>query len=170
MKKLLVTIFLVSVLGYATMPTVNYDEQFDREEIENINKHIINDTLSGLKLETFTFQERIFKTAKGEMVKKNVIVKKVKPGDKVVYINRVINETGKAKRNIVVKNPIPKGTKYLHGSAICDKGCTISYSSNQGATLQSKDDTTQNYNYLEFHFYQILANQEVRMGFRVVIE
>ena len=170
MKKLLATIFLISVLGYAAMPTVNYDEQFDSEEIENINDHIINDALLGLKLETLTFQERILKTAKGETVKKNVTVKKVKHGDKVVYINRVINETGEVKRNIVVRNPIPQGTRYLHGSAVCDKGYTISYSSNQGTTLQSKDDTTQNYNYLEFHFYQILANQEVRMGFRVIIE
>ena len=170
MKKLLTTILLISVLGYAAMPTVNYDEQFDSEEIKNINEHIVNDALFGLKLETLTFQEQILKTAKGEMVKKNVAVKKVKPGDKVVYINRVINETGEIKRNIVVRNPIPQGTQYLHGSAICDKGCAISYSSDQGSTLQSKEDAAKNYNYLEFHFYQILANQEVRMGFRVIIE
>lgn len=170
LKKILTTTLLLSLMGYASMPTVNYDEQFDDAEMENINEHIVDDTLLGLDLQSLTFQEMTVKTPDGKEEQKNVSVKKVKAGEKVVYINRLINQTGQTKQGIIVKNPIPQGTRYVHGSAICDKGCTISYSSNQGTTLDKNEDTHRNYDYLEFHFYQIAPNSEVRMGFRAVIE
>lgn len=169
-SKFATTLAMVSMMAYASMPTVNYDEQFDTAEIENINEHIVDNALTGLKLESLTFQEQMLKTAEGTTVKKNIAVKKVKAGDKVVYINRLTNETGEIKHNIVVKNPMPSGTTYIHGSAICGQGCTISYSSNQGITLDTQEDSAQHYDYIEFHFYQIPANQEVRMGFRATIE
>lgn len=169
-KKLLTTTLFVSALGYASMPTVNYDDQFDSAEIDTINENIEEDALSGLNLESLTFQEETVKTEDGQEVKKNVPVQKVEHGQEVVYINRLVNQNSEAKRNIVVKNPIPYGTKYVIGSALCNEGCTIQYSNDSGITLNGSEQATDLYNYIEFHFFQVPANSEVRMGFRAVVE
>ena len=99
LKKILTTTLLVSVMAYASMPTVNYDEQFDDAEMENINEHIVDDTLLGLDLQSLTFQEMTVKTPDGKEEQKNVSVKKVKAGEKVVYINRLINQGWVEQRN-----------------------------------------------------------------------
>lgn len=68
----------------------------------------------------------------------------------------------------MVKNSVPEGTEYVKDSAICDKGCTISYSMDGGETFESSDNGKQ-YNYIEFHFSKINPKKEVRMGFRAIV-
>ncbi|MCH9739549.1 MAG: hypothetical protein K0U38_01725 [Epsilonproteobacteria bacterium] len=165
-KKLLTVTLLVSLLLHADMPTVNYDNQFDNEEMSQIDETM----LSSLKLESLVFQEKLVDGADGKKIKKNVPVKQVKAGEKVVYINRILNTNSESKRNIVVKNPIPYGTEYVVDSAVCDHGCVISYSVDGGETLSNTDTSGEGYNYIEFHFKQIPANKELRMGFRAIIQ
>jgi len=70
--------------------------------------------------------------------------------------------------SIVVKNPIPNGTEYVKGSAICQGICTISYSTDGGRTLVKKEDS--GVNFIEFYFKNIPAQKEFRMGFRAVVK
>ncbi len=67
-----------------------------------------------------------------------------------------------SKDNIIVKNPIPKGVEYIKGSATCDSGCTIFYSSDTKDKL-SKNDSG-NIDYIEFYFNSIPANQRGSNG------
>jgi hypothetical protein len=157
-KNTLVLLVLISSGLLAMGHTINYDDKFNEEEQQEINSNSI-DTLSDINLESFVFQEKNGK---------NIPVKKVKRNSKVVYINRVINSSSSLKRDIVVKNPIPNGTEYVKGSAICQGICTISYSTDGGKTLVQKEDS--GVNFIEFYFKNIPAQKEFRMGFRAVVK
>ena len=157
-KNILVLLVLVSSGLLAMGHTVNYDDKFNEEEQQEINSNSI-DILSNINLESFVFQEKNGK---------NIPVKRVKRNSKVVYINRIMNSNSSPKRDIVVKNPIPSGTEYVNGSAICQGICTISYSTDGGETLVQKEDS--GINFIEFHFKTIPAQKEFRMGFRAIVK
>jgi len=159
MKKMLV--MLSFSMGLWSMGhTINYDDKFNEEETQEVNSNAVEEeTVENIELKTFAFIEKNGK---------NIPVKKVKRNSKVVYINKVINSNSNSKRDIVVKNPIPNGTKYIKGSAICQGSCTISYSSDGGETLIQKDDGQ--VNFIEFHFKTIPSYKEFRMGFRAIVE
>lgn len=78
------------------------------------------------------------------------------------------NDSSNIKRDIILKNPIPKGTEYVRGSAICNNGCTISYSSSSGDALSSSEDGI--INYIEYYFKSMNVGKEYRMGFRAVVK
>jgi uncharacterized repeat protein (TIGR01451 family) len=160
-KAVLVLWILLSSYIFAMGSDVNYDDKFNQQEQREVNRQSINSSLSGIELKTAAFQER-----RG----KNVPVKKVRRNSRVVYINRVINKSNSAKRDIIVKNPIPFGTKYVNGSARCEGGCIISYSTDGGANLVSKEERGENYNYIEFYFKNIPPHKEYRMGFRAIVK
>jgi uncharacterized repeat protein (TIGR01451 family) len=160
-KNILVVSVLVSSYLFSMGSSVNYDDEFNKKEQQEVNANSIESKLAGLKLDSFVFVEKDGK---------NIPVKKVKIGSKVVYINRVINSSDSIKRDIVVKNPIPDGVEYVVGSAICQDGCTISYSTDGGKTLVEKQNSNMTYNYIEFHFPTIAPHQEIRMGFRAVVK
>jgi uncharacterized repeat protein (TIGR01451 family) len=155
--------------------TPNYDERYDSEVASVVGEdvHAMRATkartLSSLELKSYSFQEKLIVGRDGKKNKKNMPVKQVKRGSAVVYINRILNKSNETKTEIVVKNPIPEGTVYVKDSAICDKGCAISYSTDGGATLETSDDGKR-YNYIEFHFSNIYPKKEVRMGFRAIVE
>ncbi len=159
-KNILVTLLFISSIIYAMGDNINYDEQFNQEDNREIDKNLDN-RLANITLQTFVFKE---------INGKNIPITKVKLGTKVVYINKVINSNSEVRKDIVIKNPIPKGTSYEIGSAICNGGCIISYSTNGGATLTNKEEVGKRYNYLEFYFKKIPAYKEFRMGFRAVVE
>jgi len=159
MKKIL--LILSFSMGLWSMGhTINYDDKFNEEETQEVNSNAIEDnSLNNIELKTSAFIEKNGK---------NISVKKVKRNSKVVYINRIINSNSSEKRDIVVKNPIPLGTEYIKGSAICQGICTISYSSDGGETLIQQDDSQ--VNYIEFHFRTIPSYKEFRMGFRAIVK
>ncbi len=159
MRVLILIFFMLSLL-YPMGSTINYDEQYNQEEIREVNQAVKENPLKNIILETFVFQERNGK---------NIPVKRVEIGSRVVYINRVINSNSEPRKGIVVKNPIPNGAKYIKGSAICDGGCIISYSTDGGTTLTQNENEGENYNYIEFFFKSIPAYKEYRMGFRAII-
>jgi len=159
MKKILLMLSLSMGL-WSMGHTINYDDKFNEEETQEVNSNAVEEeTVENIELKTFAFIEKNGK---------NIPVKKVKRNSKVVYINKVINSNSNSKRDIVVKNPIPSGTKYIKGSAICQGTCTISYSSDGGETLIQKDDGQ--VNFIEFHFKTIPSYKEFRMGFRAIVE
>ena len=63
-------------------------------------------------------------------------VKKVIPGDTVLYRNIVSNFGDKALKNIVLNNDIPKHTKYIKNSAKCSVKCNIFLSTDGGRTFK----------------------------------
>jgi len=159
MKKILLILSLSMGL-WSMGHTINYDDKFNEEETQEVNSNAIEEnSLENIKLKTFAFIEKNGK---------NIPVKKVKRNSKVVYINKVINSNSTPRRDIVVKNPIPTGTEYVNGSAICQGICTISYSRDRGKTLISKDNGE--INYIEFHFKTIPSYKEFRMGFRAIVK
>ncbi len=176
MRRVALLIISTHLLFGMGSDNINYDEQFDRvdetlstEESSVEEEEIIRATpkppkpdkreiLSSLKLKVFTLKE------KGG---KSISVKFIESGSSVIYLNSVTNRADVDRENIVIKNPIPKGVKYLKGSATCDSGCTIFYSSDGGENLSR--DETRNVNYIEFYFQAIPAHKEVRMGFRAVV-
>jgi len=159
MKKIL--LILSFSMGLWSMGhTINYDDKFNEEETQEVDSNAIEEnSLNNIELKTSAFIEKNGK---------NISVKKVKRNSKVVYINRIINSSSSEKRDIVVKNPIPRGTEYIKGSAICQGICTISYSSDGGETLMQKDNGE--INYIEFHFKTIPSYKELRMGFRAIVK
>ncbi|HHB94404.1 MAG TPA: hypothetical protein ENK88_04590 [Campylobacterales bacterium] len=158
-KNILFLSFLAISGVWAMGHTVNYDEQFNEQEEQEVNSNSVEEPLSNINLDSSAFQEKNGK---------NIPVKKVKRNSKVVYINSVKNSDSSSKKNIIVKNPIPNGTEYVKGSAICQGVCTISYSTDGGETLTQKEDN--GINYIEFHFKAIPAGKEFRMGFRAVVK
>jgi uncharacterized repeat protein (TIGR01451 family) len=162
-KNVLIVSVMVSSYLLGMGNTINYDNQFNTQEEREVDANAINTTniLSRLKLETFAFQEKNGR---------NVPVKRVKRGSKVVYINRVTNLDGTPKKNIVVKNPIPRGTKYIVGSAKCENGCTISFSTDGGRTFVEQEREGEDYNYIEFYFKEIPPFKKLRMGFRTIVK
>jgi len=159
MKKILVILSLSMGL-WSMGHTINYDDKFNEEETQEVNSNAVEEnSLDNIELKTFAFIEKNGK---------NIPVKKVKRDSKVVYINKVINSNSSPRRDIVVKNPIPSGTEYVKGSAICQGSCIISYSSDGGETLIQKDNGE--INYIEFHFKTIPSYKEFRMGFRAVVK
>ena len=169
--RILIFIFFISNLLYPMGSNINYDDKYHEEEIKEVDRAVVHshhnrqyrnpiNPLKNIILESFVFQERNGK---------NIKVKRVKIGSSVVYINRVINSNSEPRSGIIVKNPIPNGAKYINGSAICDGGCIISYSTDGGTTLTQKESRSTNYNYIEFLFKTIPAYKEYRMGFRAII-
>ena len=157
-------------------PVPNYDEKFNENINERIKENMATTTsntedvvqvvrkeqrssnLSNIRLKSFVFQE---------IKQKNIPVKKVKSGTDVVYINVITNDSSDTKRDIVIKNPIPQGTEYVHGSATCNNGCIISYSTNFGAKLTSQESNI--VSYLEYYFKSMGAGQEFKMGFKATV-
>jgi len=172
-------IFLIASISTTMLcamggPVPNYDEKFNDNINERIKENMARTTpyigevveveqpsnnLSNIRLKSLVFQE-----IKG----KNIPVKEVTRGSKVVYINLLKNDSSNIKRDIILKNPIPKGTEYVRGSAICNNGCTISYSSSSGDTLSSSEDGI--INYIEYYFKSMNVGKEYRMGFRAVVK
>jgi len=142
--------------------TINYDDKFNEEEREEVDSNAIaieENSLDNIELKSSAFIEKNGK---------NISVKKVKRNSKVVYINRLINSNSTPRRDIIVKNPIPEGTEYIKGSAICQGSCIISYSNDGGETLTKNDNG--NVNYIEFYFKTIPSYKELRMGFRAIVK
>ena len=156
-------------------PVPNYDEKFNEninqriketmpiiEEVVPIVKEKVEQRFSdttNIRLKSLVFQE---------VNHRNIPVREVKSGSKVVYINIAINDSSDIKKDIVIRNPIPMGTEYVRGSATCDNRCIISYSSSFGDTLSSNEDG--DINYIEYHFKRMDSGKEYRMGFRAVIK
>ena len=187
-KSILIMICTLSGLLNAMGVDVNYDEKFDSEEKQEITTTVTEpvepppppkevkikpvvaeNPLEGLVLKSLYFQKKVV-TKNGKKLKKFVEVEDALIESKVTYITKLINNTTLPRKNIVVKNPIPVGAKYILGTASCLDVCTIRYSADNGATFVETDKGGEEYNYLEFTFSSVPAKKEFRMGFDTIIQ
>ena len=175
-------VFLIGAISTTMLcamggPVPNYDERFNENINERIKENMATSTvsnisnveevieieqpsnnISNIRLRSLVFQE---------INRKNVPVTKVKAGTDVVYINVATNDSSNIKRDIVIKNPIPNGTEYVRGSATCNNGCIISYSTHSGSKLTSQESSV--VLYIEYYFKSMNAGQEYKMGFRATV-
>ena len=187
-KNILIMICTLSGLLNAMGVDVNYDEKFDSAERSQVTTTVsepvkptpppkevkIKETstqnpLEGLVLKSLYFQKKII-NKKGKKFKKYVEVKDALIESKVTYITKLINNTTVPRKDIVVKNPLPLGVKYVLGTASCLDACTIRYSADNGATFVETDKGGEEYNFIEFTFSSVPAKKEFRMGFDTIIQ
>jgi len=186
-KIFLISIVCSSILFGMGNDNINYDEQFDRvdetysvEAAETIDESGVEEEQIRLEDEREDRVDEIIDKSQilldltldsfaiENINGKNRRVRYVLKNSPVIYINRLINRSSIEKRGIIVKNPIPKGSEYIKGSATCGSGCKIFYSNDNGETLLGHEEGR--VNYIEFYFDTIPPNREVRMGFRAIVK
>jgi uncharacterized repeat protein (TIGR01451 family) len=89
-------------------------------------------------LESKQFKEVKKIDKKGHIVKVLEDIKKVIPGDIVVYQNVVSNFEKQPLKNLVLNNKIPTSTKYVKNSAKCSTKCELRFSNDGGKTFKLK--------------------------------
>ncbi len=142
-----------------TMPIIEDSMPIKQEVVSVVKVEQHSSNITNIRLKSLVFQE---------VNHKNIPVREVKSGSKVVYINVAINDSSDIKKDVIIRNPIPSGTEYIRGSATCDNRCIISYSSSFGDALSLHEDD--NVNYIEYHFKRMDLGKEYRMGFRAVVK
>ena len=86
-----------------------------------------------------SFQELTKVTPSGEKVKEWVKASKVVPGTVIRYMNTLNNDGAKSATKLVIKNPIPKNMEYVSNSALCQTGCSVSYSVDGGKSYKKAE-------------------------------
>lgn len=86
-----------------------------------------------IKLVITAEKEVTVKEGSGE-VKKRVSAKTIEPGEIIIYTIRYSNRGNEVATNVDVKNPVPKNTTYVSGSAR-GKGADITFSADGGKTF-----------------------------------
>ena len=100
----------------------------------------------------------------------------VKPGDVIMYTVVAKNNSRCPLNNLVLKQPIPKGTQYVKDSAMAIKGAELLFSIDGGKTFSAKPTIGKqivpatNYNYLRWRFLSKLpANTQVKTTYKLQI-
>lgn len=78
--------------------------------------------------------ERQVATPEGRLTLQRVPVDKALPGDMVIFVNTITNNSDAAAENLAVKNPIPPDMLFVSGSATGEKAI-ITFSVNGGASF-----------------------------------
>ena len=86
-------------------------------------------------LETKQLKETKVINKRGQIVKILKDIKKVVPGDTVIYQNIVSNFEDKPLKKLVLNNKIPEHTKYVKNSAKCSVKCDVLLSNDGGRTF-----------------------------------
>lgn len=87
-------------------------------------------------LETKQLKETKIINKKGQIVKILKDIKKVVPGDTVVYQNIVSNFEDKPLSDLILNNKVPEHTKYVKNSAKCSAKCDVLLSNDGGKTFK----------------------------------
>ena len=100
----------------------------------------------------------------------------VKPGDVIMYTVVAKNNSRCPLNNLVLKQPIPKGTQYVKDSAMAIKGAELLFSIDGGKTFSAKPTIGKqivpatNYNYLRWRFLSKLpANTQIKTTYKLQI-
>lgn len=113
---------------------------------------------------------------------KRTSLERALPGTEVIFTNRFENLGGKAARDIVIDNPIPRDTGYKAGSAF-GKDKLIAFSADGGKTFNSPASLTvraadgrqrvalpDEYTHIRWtHLGQLGAGKSGEVGFRAVV-
>jgi uncharacterized repeat protein (TIGR01451 family) len=109
------------------------------------------------------------KVVKGDKVVFQPIVGKeaVKPGDIIKYTVIAKNNSRCPLRNLMLKQPIPRGTSYLKNSATVFDGAELLFSVDGGKTfvarpkVDNKDAPADAYNYIRWRFPDTIATNAI---------
>lgn len=100
----------------------------------------------------------------------------VKRGDIIMYTVVAKNNSQCPLKNLVLKQPIPKGTEYVKGSAMAIDGAELLFSIDGGKTFSSKPTVGKqvvpetDYNYLRWRFIgKTPANAQVKTTYKLRI-
>jgi uncharacterized repeat protein (TIGR01451 family) len=101
----------------------------------------------------------------------------VKPGDIILYTVTAKNNSRCSLRNLVLKQPIPKGTKYVKDSAMAIDGAELLFSIDGGKTFSAKPTIGKqvvpatDYNYLRWKFLgKMAANAQVKTTYKLQVK
>lgn len=100
----------------------------------------------------------------------------VKRGDIIMYTVVAKNNSRCPLKNLVLKQPIPKGTEYVKGSAMAIDGAELLFSIDGGKTFSAKPSVDKkvvpetDYNYLRWRFIgRTPANAQVKTTYKLRI-
>jgi uncharacterized repeat protein (TIGR01451 family) len=100
----------------------------------------------------------------------------VKHGDIIMYTVVAKNNSRCPLKNLVLKQPIPKGTEYVKGSAMAIDGAELLFSIDGGKTFSAKPTVDKkavpetDYNYLRWRFIgKTPANAQVKTTYKLRI-
>jgi uncharacterized repeat protein (TIGR01451 family) len=100
----------------------------------------------------------------------------VKRGDIIMYTVVAKNNSRCPLKNLVLKQPIPKGTEYVKGSAMAIDGAELLFSIDGGKTFSPKPTvgkqlvSENNYNYLRWRFIgKTPANAQIKTTYKLRI-
>jgi len=128
------------------------------------------------------FEEKISWKNYGQQVRKMVPVKRVNKGATLVYVNQIINKSHKAKKQVIVNNPIPYGLAYIRGTSSCEGICEMLYSIDDGRTFKKSEELFvvygakrraamgSEYTHIKFIFSEIPPMSKIRMAFKAVVK
>jgi uncharacterized repeat protein (TIGR01451 family) len=101
----------------------------------------------------------------------------VKPGDIILYTVTAKNNSRCPLRNLVLKQPIPKGTKYVKDSATAINGAELLFSIDGGKTFSAKPTIGKqvvpatDYNYLRWKFSgKMAADAQVKTAYKLQVK
>ena len=115
-------------------------------------------------------------------IRKMFPVVKVQKGATLVYLNKVINQSGKTTNKIVIDNPIPYGTTYIKGTSSCEGVCEMLYSIDGGTTFNQSEKLyvvygtkrrvpmASEYTNIKFIFSKLAPYEKVRMSFKAKVK
>ena len=101
----------------------------------------------------------------------------VKPGDIIMYTVVAKNNSRCPLKNLILKQPIPKGTNYLKDSAMAIDGAELLFSIDGGKTFAAKPMVgtaaapATDYNYLRWKFIgKMAANAQVKTTYKLQVK
>jgi uncharacterized repeat protein (TIGR01451 family) len=101
----------------------------------------------------------------------------VKPGDIIKYTVIAKNNSSCPLRNLILKQPIPRGTNYLKDSATASDGAQLLFSIDGGKTFVAKptlgkeDAPATAYNYLRWKFAGMMKpNSQVKTTYELQVK
>ncbi|HHS92887.1 MAG TPA: hypothetical protein ENK82_06030, partial [Campylobacterales bacterium] len=129
--------------------------------------------VKGISLTKTVFEEKTIWDKIHGAVQKVVPATKVNKNAILIYVNQVTNYSNQTKKNIVIDNPIPKGTVYIPKSARCEGGCQIYYSIDGGKSFKKQEElfviygtakrvpNGSEYSHIKFVFPQLIPYKKV---------
>jgi uncharacterized repeat protein (TIGR01451 family) len=101
----------------------------------------------------------------------------VKPGDVIMYTVVAKNNSRCPLKNLILKQPIPKGTQYVKDSAQAIEGAELLFSIDGGKTFSAKPMIGKkvvpatDFNYLRWRFIgKMLANTQVKTTYKLQVK
>jgi len=158
LKKILLGLSFFFVLSYGQQPT------------------------KSILLTKAVFEEKLVWDNMRGNIRKMLLVERVYKGATLVYVNQIINQSQKTRKQVVIDNPIPYGTTYIKGSSRCEGVCEMLYSIDGGTTFKKSEELfvvygakrrapmASEYTHIKFIFSKLAPYAKIRMAFKAEVK